>query len=170
MFFCSATILCINGDNITVTDNTARIEAVVPNVSKLGKFDGPEATVRGVNWRLIVSRRGNVLDVFLRARPEIVPGELNTIKQNDTYDVEGTFELLPIDPSEKPFKKGFDTEEYPYFQWTATRKGCRGFITVNEFIVKSKRFVRDDKATFAIQFTVGEPISILDRFNPALFS
>lgn len=160
-------IQCNNGD-ITVNGNSARIEVVVPNVNRLGRFNSPEVTVRDINWRLIIARRGNVLDVFLRAHSEIMPDEMGTIKHNDTYDVEGTFELLPVNPSEEPLKKGFDPEDIPYFKWGATRKGCRGFITMNEFIVKSRKFVRDNKATFAVEFTVGEPTSISDRSKPIL--
>lgn len=130
------------------------------------EFESPIATVRNIYWWLVVRKNGNDLDVMLRAPSEIISDEPGRINREDTYDVTGTFELLPFDPSAEPLKEGFDPESYsPYFKWGAAEKGARGFITWDLFI---SEFVRGSKAKFAAEFTVAEPISILDRPNPTL--
>lgn len=168
-------VLSSNGDEsgittiIDVNDDSAIIEVVVENVSKLDVFESKAVNVRGIDWQFIVEKRDDVLDVYLRARSEIIPGTIGTIKQANTYDVEATFQLLSFDPKGDWVKRSLDLTGYSaYFKWGAAKKGCRDFIKWNDFMDKTKQFVEDDSAIFVVRFTVAEPISILDRPNPTL--
>lgn len=141
----------------------------MPNVSELGEFQSDPATVRGIDWYLIVERRGDLLGVYLRVPSEIIPGTPGTIKTSNTYDVEATFELLPFGRNVEPMKRSLDNSGYSaYFKWGMAKKGCRDFIRWDDFMDESKRFIVHDSAKFIVEFTVAEPISILDRPNPTL--
>lgn len=166
--FSPAFILCSSGD-VTVNGNSARIEVVVPNVSQLTRdgFESSAATVRGIFWTLKIKRNGDNLELSLRAPSEIEPGTYGAIKRSDTYDVEGTFELLPCNSSGESIKKTFDPEESSsYFKWGAAIKGSKEFMNWNNFM--NSGFVCNDQARFAIEFAVKEPFPLLERPNPTL--
>lgn len=159
--FAKAVILSVSGDC-----NSARIEVIVPNVSQLGRFEGNKVSVGGVNWRLIIQRRGDVLDVLLKGDEEIIPGEPRTIGQNDAYNVDISFELLSYLPTQNSFKQSFDPIEYPtpYFYWgIGSIKGCYRFLTWEQFTDTNKGYVISDKAIFVVEFTVGERMFMPNR-------
>lgn len=151
------------------------MEVVVPSVSKLGipggyegdRFRGPALTVAGVNWKLLVQKRDDFIDVLLSAEVEIISDVPNKLKYMDTYDVKAKFKLVSFSPYVDSVEKIMDPNEYrpPYYQWgSGNTKGCKKFIRWTRF--NNRHFVWEDKAIFVVEFTVGELIPWPDRPRP----
>lgn len=121
-----------------------RIE--IQNVSKLGFSYSPEVVLRGIRWKILSKKQGDLLQVYLHAN-------------NEDMDVDWSWEahlsvtLLSLKENADPFQRNMTD----IFRRGVCSWGPSKFLEWSKFVDATNRYVVNDQAILLVELSVDPP-------------